>query len=109
MRTRTLFVLWVFISQSRRRRGTLISYLMLGIFCISALVILILGISLLQSAIAQSTSATGLYGKTEDLKMPSWITHPQEFGEKIRAVNPESRFAIIGQQTDLAPVVMSLK
>jgi hypothetical protein len=74
-------------------------------FCISALVILILGVSLLQSVIAQTTSATGLSGKTEDLlKMPSWITTPQEFGEKVRAVNPESRFVIIGQQTDLAPV-----
>lgn len=83
----------------------MIGYLVLGIFCISALVILILGISLLQSAIAQSTSATGLSGKTEDpLKMPSWITNPQEFGEKVRAINPESRFAIIGQETDLAPV-----
>ena len=87
----------------------MISYLILGMSCISALVILILGVSLLQSAIAQSTSATGLSGKTEDLKMPSWITSPQEFGEKVRAVNPESRFAIIGQQTDLAPIVMSLK
>jgi hypothetical protein len=65
----------------------------------------ILGLSLVQSVIAQTTNTSSwqkvnssVSGKTEDsLKMPSWITNPQEFGEKVRAVNPESRFAIIGQ------------
>jgi hypothetical protein len=72
-------------------------------------VTLISGVSLLQSVIAQTTNPTSLQkansslsGKIQDpLKMPSWITNPQEFGEKVRAVNPESRFAIIGQETDL--------
>lgn len=51
---------------------------------------------------AEAANATNITKQVITIpKMPSWITDPQGFGEKVRSINPESRFAIIGQATEV--------